>query len=151
MTSLQAQEMMVGFYKTLPFEQKVSYAKLFESLADAPLPLVFNCSAGKDRTGLAAALILSALGVPYETVMEDYLLSNHYLDSHAIQSNKGLAQLAAQLSPDVAGELLSVNSLYLDASLDEIRLRHGTLERYFHDVLGVSSEQIECMKTRLLN
>ena len=52
---------------------------LLRALGDAAnRPLVFHCTQGKDRAGFGAAMVLSALGVPWETVVEDYLLSNHF-------------------------------------------------------------------------
>ena len=56
------------------------YRRMFKQLLADNVPLAFNCSAGKDRTGVAAALILTALGVSRETVIQDYLLSNCYFD-----------------------------------------------------------------------
>lgn len=56
------------------------YRKLFSLLQNEEnIPLMFHCSAGKDRTGMAAALVLSSLGVDEETILDDYLLSNFYL------------------------------------------------------------------------
>jgi|SRR5271155_809802 len=60
----QSRELMVSLYRQLPYEFKDAFHALFEYLVDGRLPLVFNCAAGKDRTGVAAALVLGALGVP---------------------------------------------------------------------------------------
>ena len=64
---------------TIEREQEVAYRDMFRMLVEGDVPLAFNCTAGKDRAGVAAALILSALGVPRETVFADYELSNRYL------------------------------------------------------------------------
>ena len=68
----------------MPFEQAPAHQELFTRLAAGEVPLAFNCSAGKDRAGTAAALILSALGVPRETVVEDYVLTNRVVDLETI-------------------------------------------------------------------
>ena len=71
--------LMHDLYRSLVNENGQRYAELFEHLMQANAPLAFHCTAGKDRTGVAAALILLALGVPREVVMQDFLLTNqHY-------------------------------------------------------------------------
>jgi protein-tyrosine phosphatase len=65
--------------RALVREFTAQYASLLRALGDpANRPLVFHCTQGKDRAGFGAAMVLSALGVPWETVLEDYLLSNHF-------------------------------------------------------------------------
>jgi protein-tyrosine phosphatase len=81
---------MSDIYRRLPLEQEAAYRELFAMLARGELPLLFNCSAGKDRTGLAAALVLTALGVPYDLIVEDYELSNVAFDCRASASQHGL-------------------------------------------------------------
>lgn len=97
------------------------------------LPLVFHCTAGKDRTGWAAATVLTALGVPAEQVLDDYLDSNRYaLAKYAPM----LAELP--LSEAVkAHALLEVRPDYLRTGLDEVTARYGSMEDYTAKVLGV--------------
>ena len=71
-----AADLMKELYRGLVNDQAHRFAELFEHLLQAEGPLVFHCTAGKDRTGFAAALILHALGVPRAVVMQDYLLTN---------------------------------------------------------------------------
>jgi protein-tyrosine phosphatase len=75
-----AEAEMIKLYSLLPREAIPRYRVLFSLLSDPDkTPILFHCSAGKDRTGLAAALILHALGADKETIMEDYLASTEYL------------------------------------------------------------------------
>ena len=82
-----AQRLMQELYRALVNDQAHRFAELFEHLLQADAPLVFHCTAGKDRTGLATALVLSALGGPRETIMSDYLLSNTTLDIHTLRAD----------------------------------------------------------------
>ncbi len=77
----QTRQMMASTYPRLLTLFNGQYQRMFQQLLAHQVPLAFNCSAGKDRTGVAAALLLTALGVPRETVVQDYLLTNEYLDS----------------------------------------------------------------------
>jgi protein-tyrosine phosphatase len=93
-------------------------------------PLLIHCTSGKDRTGFAAALLLMALGVSRDTVLEDYDLTNLY--------RRAVPQL---LGPDTPEEivtiLLSAQPKYLDAALDEIDRIYGSFEAYLEAALGV--------------
>lgn len=76
----QAMEMMRGMYRRLVKNHTDAYEKLFELLQSGnDTPLLFHCTAGKDRTGMAAALILTSLGVDRDTIYKDYLMTNEAL------------------------------------------------------------------------
>lgn len=77
---------MTALYPRLLTQFNSQYRRMFAALLAGRAPLAFNCIAGQDRTGVAAALLLTALGVPRETVIQDYLLTNRYFDP-----NKGVA------------------------------------------------------------
>src|SRR3546814_13196926 len=64
---------MIALYRMIPVDHAASYRAMFERITDGRVPLLINCSAGKDRTGVGAALILAALGVPRPTLLQDYL------------------------------------------------------------------------------
>jgi len=145
-TAEQAQAAMVTAYCELPFEQAPAFGELFRRLAAGETPLVFNCSAGKDRTGIAAALILRALGVPEATIVEDYLLSNLAYD----RAGSGIAARLAHVPPEVTEAILGVDHRYIRAALAAIEAAHGSVERYLEERLGVSEEALERLKAQLL-
>ncbi len=135
------------------------YAVLLRALSDrANRPLVFHCTQGKDRAGLGAALVLSALGVPWETVIEDYLLSNHFRKE---ENDKMLGMIrgfaASQGGSDseemafsrVEG-LLYVKEQSLQAAHAEIIERHGSVETFLTDRLGCSTEGLARLRDELL-
>jgi protein-tyrosine phosphatase len=131
---------MHHIYRRLPFEQAPSYRHLFALLAERRVPLLFNCAAGKDRTGLAAALILTALGVPRATILEDYLLSNataEALRGQMLDRNPRYAELVKK-DPEALRPILEADPAYLDMAYDEIEQRCGSMDAYLEQELGVT-------------
>jgi protein-tyrosine phosphatase len=141
--------MMIQAYKTLPFEQAPSYKVLFDKLA-APTngAIVVNCTAGKDRTGIATALVLTVLGVPYDTVKRDFLLSNDTIDPRELQAH--LSGPIAALPPDAAMPILKVEGSYLDAAFAAMRDKDGSVDGYLQKELGVGPDEIAAIRKRLL-
>lgn len=99
---------------------------------DGTEPLLFHCSAGKDRTGMAAALVLLALGVPEKTVMDDYLLSNRYLT--------GKYQQYINLYPELKS-LFLVKEEFLKAGIDKMNEEYGSAENFISGKIGVDVEK----------
>ena len=105
------------------------YKEFFSILQNEEnLPVIFHCTAGKDRTGMGAALILFALGVDEETVMKDYLLSNVYLQN----KYKDIIEKHPAIKP-----MLIVEPEYIQASIDLIKEKYGNVDNYLTSVLGV--------------
>ena len=108
-------------------------AEFFGHLLASGEPTVFHCTAGKDRTGFAAALVLRALGTPEDDVMHDYLLTNERLQ---------LPDMAKYpLPPEVLQVLWRVQPDFLQAAFDEVDARYGSLESYFREGLVLHDEQ----------
>jgi protein-tyrosine phosphatase len=121
------------------------FSKLFLALGDdEQLPALFHCTTGKDRTGWAAAALLSLLGVPRDIVIEDYLRSNDYIlpaYQEAID-----AFVAAGGDPSIPPAILGVKEEYLDAAFDEMETTYGTIERYFSEGLGIDAAHQEALR-----
>ena len=145
-TTREARETMLGIYSGLPAEQAPAYRQLFQLLANNELPLAFNCSGGKDRTGLAAALILSALGASEEVVIEDYLLSNQAIGKG--QPDKAYAAIKA--SPDVIQVIGGTHSDFLDAAFAAIHTMSGSVGGYLRRELGVTPDMLNRIHDHLL-
>jgi len=109
------------------------FAELFEHLMDDDEPLVFHCTAGKDRTGFAAALVLSALGVSREDIVQDYLLTNaHYqMPFHA----------GSIYSDEVLGVLWRVQEGFLESAFETVEAKFGGMQNYLQNQLGVGGSQ----------
>ncbi|MBL8359587.1 MAG: tyrosine-protein phosphatase [Rubrivivax sp.] len=131
LTAERAAGLMEDLYRHLVTGAAGRYAEWFEHLLDHDEPLVFHCTAGKDRTGVAAALLLRALGVPAEVVEQDYLLTNAHF--------RAPAPRRADIPEEVLGVLWSVRPAYLHAALAEIDApAHGGLERYLAERIGLT-------------
>ena len=115
------------------------FAALFDHvLQEQEAPVVFHCTAGKDRTGFAAALILRSLGVSDEDVMRDYLLTNERL-AMPDASRHGL-------TPEVSEVLWRVRPEFLRAALDAVDTDYGGLEGYFREGLGLGDAEREQLR-----
>lgn len=128
------------------------YKKLFELILEQEnLPMVQHCSAGKDRTGFGVALILLALGVPTDTVMEDYLLSNHFREEdNKVIVNDLKSSLKNEDELAVLTAMLEVREEYLEAAFDEIQKKYGSINYYLEEALGLTKEKQLELQERFL-
>ncbi|MFJ8753292.1 tyrosine-protein phosphatase [Streptomyces sp. NPDC102441] len=126
---------------------KAAYRSVFGGIADEDSRAVaFHCTAGKDRTGWANAALLTALGVPRSTVMEDYLASNDY---RAEANAAALASMPADQAA-VYKPLLDVRPEYLNSGFDEVRSEFGSFGAYERKALGLDAKDIRELKRDLL-
>ncbi len=128
------------------------YREMFDNLVEEEnLPAVVHCTAGKDRAGMAAALVLLAVGVPEDTVMKDFLLTNHYTHDK-IQKQLALIWVVSlfRSSPNEVRPLMGVEPRYLQAGLDAMRERDGSIDAYLRNTLGLTDEKRERLKDLLL-
>jgi len=149
LTAESMKAMMTQAYRTLPTEQAPSYREMFARLVDGKQPLVVNCTAGKDRTGIATALVLTALGVPYETVRADFLLSNDAPGMHTLAG--ALSEPLAKLPPEVLKPLVGVDGEYLDTAFAQIRQDYGSVEGFMQTQLGVGPDEVAALRRNMLN
>jgi len=125
------------------------YAKMFGLLLSGEgRSLVIHCTAGKDRTGIGSALMLSALGVPEDTIRSDYMLSNdcgHLHNFIQYLVDQGVAGTDASTPNDVKHarlkKLFGVGMDRLDVALDAMRATAGSVDDYLHDALDVTDEK----------
>jgi protein-tyrosine phosphatase len=149
LTAVRVRALMTDAYRTMWKEQAPSYRMLFSRLLDSKGPLVLNCTAGKDRTGIGTALVLTTLGVPYETVRRDFLLSNAGVNPALLQGE--ISSPFAALAPDVAAPLLGVEGGYLDAAFESIRREYGSVEAFMAKDLGVGPREVARLRRRMLS
>ena len=146
-------------HRVLAREGREEYAAMIRALSDPDnRPFAFHCSHGVHRTGTATAILLSALGVPWETVREDYLLSNTY---RAEENDKRIEQLTAEAAKTLGvppGEVDTTNMVafyilqgdYIDGTLEVILQEYGSMENYLQQGLGLSSEELDVLRQQLL-
>ena len=129
LTAQETVALMQETYRAFVSDNGPRFADLFTHLLDNDAPLVFHCTAGKDRTGFAAALILLALGVPRPVVMQDYLLTNELLRMDSAP--------AYGVPLEVMQVLWRVQADFLDAALHAVDADHGGVDTYLQRELHV--------------
>ncbi|WP_035647573.1 tyrosine-protein phosphatase [Bradyrhizobium sp. ORS 285] len=142
LTTDDALELMRDSYRNYIRHYTPRFRALFDHLLADHAPVVIHCTAGKDRTGVACALVLSALDVPDETILDDYLLTNQYFRR----------ETAAH--PDLPDEVLeaigTVQASFLAAALDTIRQEHGDIDTYLRRGLGIDQAERKALQKRYL-
>ena len=114
-------------------------------------PQVFHCTAGKDRAGFATAILLRTLGVPVETVMEDYMKTNEFIaDTVDRIIRKVRTRSLFRNDGEVLRPLLGVEERYLGNAFNTIDKEWGNFETYARDGLGLSTSDIESLRDRFL-
>jgi protein-tyrosine phosphatase len=142
LSSADALDVMRDSYRNYVRYNTPCFRALFAHLLEDRAPLVIHCTAGKDRTGFACALILHALGVPDEAIAEDYLLTNRFY-----RRDPGAS---GDLPDDVRQVLGSVEASFLAAAFDAISADYSDLENYFSDGLGLGADKRAKLEARYL-
>lgn len=131
LTAQDAVALMQETYRGFVHDNAPRFAELFRLLLASDAPTVIHCTAGKDRTGFAAALILLTLGVPRDMVMHDYLLTNALY-----QRPPGMGSHAPE---EVLRVLWRVQEDFLNAALHLVDNDYGGVQTYLVDMLGVDA------------
>jgi protein-tyrosine phosphatase len=153
-----AEALMSQMYRGMTEEQKPHYSVMFSELSSSDNPLLFHCTAGKDRTGIAAALLLTALGVDRETVIQDYVLSEvinslpEYQNAAPALSDEMDSNYAflANMPPAALDALLGTRRVYIESAFDEMTTQYGSVGAYIRDELGMDEIRIEQLKAYFL-
>ncbi|MCL1799872.1 MAG: tyrosine-protein phosphatase [Promicromonosporaceae bacterium] len=127
-----------------------SYRALIDHVLAAPedKAVVFHCTAGKDRTGMAAVILLIALGVDQSHIYADYLETNAHLAEHVDQI---VSAIPDATEAEVIRSFWIAKESYLDAALDEMRVRFGSVENYLRDALGLDDHKLTALREALLS
>jgi protein-tyrosine phosphatase len=137
-----AVEVMRDSYRSYVRHNTPNFRTLFAHLLEDRAPLVVHCTAGKDRTGFACALILHSLGVADDVIAQDYLLTNRFYRRDPAASSD---------LPDEVSEVLgSVETSFLSAAFDAIGADYGDLENYLDDGLQVGAPERAALQARYL-
>lgn len=135
-------------YKEIIDNSADKYAEMFDVLLDKNnYPILISSHLGKDRTGIAAALLLYALGVPEYTIEEDYLVSNKYIDPKKTISFS--EPLPESLQESITA-LFSANSAYLNNAFDYIKEKYGSIDNYLEKEVRVSKGKMIILRKLML-
>lgn len=134
--------LMCGTYRDFVNNNAATFGRFLKHLLEEPTPQVFHCTAGKDRTGFAAALLMSVLGVDRATIEEDYLLTNQLYRRDPNIEGKGPAH--------VMKVLWGVQPAFLHAALETVDQQHGGMTAYLHGAIGLSTQDAAELRALLL-
>ncbi|MDY6946023.1 MAG: tyrosine-protein phosphatase [Pseudomonadota bacterium] len=145
---------MLALYRALPGWMGQRIGGLFNAIANGDVPLVVHCAAGKDRTGIAVAVLLRSLGVPEQTVIEDYLLTNTAGNFEEFIRSRHQAHLGVtdthnpllSMPEEMRRVLFSADAAFLEAAFEQI----GDLETYLATTAGVSAAAQDRVRSALL-
>ena len=145
---------MTSLYREIPYDPRLVrlYRDWFAELGEGGAGVI-HCAAGKDRTGIACALTLFALGVDEEAVFADYEFTNQAVDLERrmprIQERME-ERLARKLDPEALRPMLGVETDYLRATLKEIEERQGSVQAYLTEVLNLDPAKRAALRARLV-
>lgn len=141
---------MADIYKSMVAESAPAFGRLLTHLTDAEgLPALFHCAAGKDRTGLAAAFLLSVLGVDDETVLDDYELSTKFRSEKRIEALRPSLDKAG-IDVEKVRPFLSARRPVMEETLSFINAEYGGVEPYLRTAAHMSAKTVATLRDRLL-
>ena len=153
-TERDAEKVLEAGFRKLPEQQAVAYAEMFRRLAAGEVPAVIHCTAGKDRTGGGAALILAMLGVPREHIVADFLLTQRAFKPQAALSGvkrnpDPKYRRFAEMKREVLAVFSSARPSFIAAFLDGLDEQHGGIDAYA-DALGITASDRKAIRAGLL-
>lgn len=154
MTLEDARRHRARLYARKPMEFRGGTRAVFLCMGNvSAYPIVFHCMAGKDRTGFLSAVILKWLGVDHESIMADYLRSAEAVGRFTAEQVQKLVRVYGieDQNPDVFRAMTEVHPDYLNAALDAIDQRHGGIEGYLREAVGLTDAQLGAAREHLLS
>jgi protein-tyrosine phosphatase len=150
----QIKAAMEEVYTSLVLDHANSYANFIKHLLEhQPAVTVFHCASGKDRTGIAAALLLALLGCDRNTILDDYLLTNYILDADH-QRERAISDfgqnITSLLDEEAIAALYGVQDSYLQAAFDTIEQHWGSLDGWISNALGITGAEQEQLQAHFL-
>lgn len=139
---------MQNVYKEIVEDNADKYADMFDILLDSNnYPVLMTSFLGKDRVGIASALLLYALGVPEYVIEEDYMASNNYIDPKKTLTYSGT--LSESLQESVTA-LFSANNAYINSAFDYIKEKYGSIDNYLEKKVRVSRGKMIILRKLIL-
>lgn len=149
-TATGGDSMMRIYYATTEFLAE-RYKPFFARLLGLPdgQALLFHCTAGKDRTGIGAALLLYALGVPNETILNDYTATNYYRGAENERMIRSMVQYM-HIDEPVAKSMLAARREYLETTFDAINRQYGSIDNFLKGPIGLDEAKVRQLRNKFL-
>ncbi|AUX70271.1 protein tyrosine phosphatase [Porphyrobacter sp. HT-58-2] len=154
MTPQKARERMLAVYTRMPVNPAMidMFSRYFKALDENDGGSLVHCFAGKDRTGIAASLLLHVLGVHHDDIVEEFLLTNA-APTRAILERQSLPRMEAHygtIEPEALHNLMGVLPEYIDTYIAKVTEDHGSLDTYLATQLGVDEARKQRLRARLV-
>ena len=154
MTAEMARQRMIAVYTRMPVNPAMidMFSRYFQALEERDGASLIHCFAGKDRTGVAASLLLHVLGVHRDDVVAEFLLTNDAPTQHILE-RQSLPRMEAhygEIEPEAVRNLMGVHPEYIETYFAEVTRDHGSLDQYLATRLGVDEHRKARLKERLL-
>lgn len=154
MTPQKARERMLAVYTRMPVNPAMIdiFSRYFKALDENDGASLVHCFAGKDRTGIAASLLLHVLGVHHDDIVAEFLLTNA-APTRAILERQSLPRMEAHygpIEPEALHNLMGVLPEYIDTYIAKVRADHGSLDAYLATILGVDDARKERLRAKLV-
>jgi protein-tyrosine phosphatase len=149
LTLEEGQSIFEGFYIRMVFDSAAKFGSVLRAVETTDRPAMFHCTGGRDRTGITAALLLHILGVPNDTIEEDFVLSTKYLDENPAALSIPGVQAGTEQARFFA-EVIRLQPRYIEAVFKAIEQRYGSFDRYRREALHFSDADVVALRSRLL-
>jgi protein-tyrosine phosphatase len=157
----QVREAMRINYPQKLYTHRAIYKKMLLRIAEGNTPLVFHCAAGKDRTGVAAALILSLIGVDDQQIVDDYLLTQKEIEGRmetwlagGATTKEGYQDFQSKLARqprEMIKPVLDADITYIETLLDYVKEKYGSFHGYAVDQLELADKEVDALQVQLLS
>lgn len=145
-TEERSLQLMLNLYRGTVSDNIPLLRQLLQQIINANEPVLYHCSAGKDRTGIVTALLLSILKVDRQTITNEYMLSNYYR-REKLQKIVSKAKLAKIVKPHLAikaiQNFMGVDERYLNAAFDVIDTKYRGMDKFIQNQLGINAAEQE--------
>lgn len=146
LTVAQTVALMQETYRSFVHDNAARFAEFFQLLLQSDAPTVFHCTAGKDRTGWAAALFLEVLGVDRSDIQKDYLLTNQYYQRPAALT----ARAAQSIPQEILDVVWRVQPEFLDSAYAMVEQKYGGMQTYLREMLKLDAAAQHALRARYL-
>ena len=142
-------DLLIATNTALLLDETEVYARMFASILACDGDVLIHCTGGRDRTGVAVALILSALGVSEASILDDYVLSNAHLTGQQFAAwfNE---HAGIRMTPEAAAPIAKVEACFLAMAFSAVRAKYTRLENYFVKALALDDKALTALRRKFL-